>query len=115
MTSSCAFFYEHDRDSGWEISVKEGDNTWIGSTENDKVSTIWVQPYCEVQLFQNENFEGDTTTLHGNLQLNAAEKKFTLDSTWNDELSSYKCHCNQGKFICNVTFLSFVTFLRTCI
>ena len=99
-------FYQHqslntDQGTGWEISVEEGDTAFIGTAYNDQVSTIYVQPYCEVQLFSDSNFSPNSPKiLHGYKDINAPEKRFNLldvDPQWNNQVSSYKCYCERGK------------------
>lgn len=78
------------------MSVDEGDYSFMASDRNDEVSTIWVQPNCEVQMFMDADYGGDTTFFNGPKTQNDEPSVFNLDSKWNDALSSYKCHC-KGK------------------
>lgn len=100
----CAFFYQHGHGKGWKLVVEESEKASIGAAYDNRVSSIYVQPYCEVQLFRDSNFLPNLPKiLQGNKELDGTLKKFNLpdlDSQWNDQVSSYKCHCEQGKFIC---------------
>ena len=94
----CAFLYQNDRGNGWEIAAIEGDEPRLRRDGNNQLTTVYVQPDCELQLFLNSNFSPNEPMILKNKD--ATEKRFNIldvDRYWNDKVSSYKCHCgHQG-------------------
>ena len=101
VNGSCADLYEHyPGGGGWRIPAEDGQKSSnVGSSYNDKVNTIIIQPYCQVHLFTQQNFTGVRYIFHGNEEKKAGGKKIDLrvqSGHWMRgiyESTSYECHC----------------------
>ncbi|CAL8137880.1 unnamed protein product [Orchesella dallaii] len=89
--NSCAVLFENVKCStcsGFRLEVMEGDtvsvmNPWV----DDKVSSMYVLPECELNVYTRSDFQGDAAIAKGSFD--------DLPYEWNDEISSYKCSCNR--------------------
>ena len=87
----CAKIYQHaDPKSygGWRESVFVGSNSF---KHNDQASAVRVNSGCTFTGHEHHGLKGRFETF--------TEPKFTKFSSLNDKLSSYTCHCNDGKYI----------------
>lgn len=75
-------FYEHINYQGASFCTGAS-STWIGSSWNDRVSSVKVSPGYKVQLFEHINNGGRSLTLSGDIAS-------LVSAGFNDRTSSYK-------------------------
>ncbi|MDI1483446.1 peptidase inhibitor family I36 protein [Polyangium sp. y55x31] len=82
---ACVTFYEDVNYEGASVSAGIGDNHWIASEWNDRISSLTLDPTCYVEVFQNVEFGGAGWTFSGNTA--------RLPDGWDNTISSYSCKC----------------------
>ena len=88
----CGTLSQHDNQTGIKFSIY-GDNSWLGWLFNDQFSSIIVEPFKKVTLYEHENYEGKSWTIVGPAKID----RF-VERGWNDIISSFKCsECNGCK------------------
>ncbi|WP_281646505.1 peptidase inhibitor family I36 protein [Parendozoicomonas sp. Alg238-R29] len=85
-------FYEHSEYEGAEWCYGTGDNGWIGSSRNDKVSSIKLYGDAYATIYEHGNYGGKKTVVMGNT--------YRMDDL-NDGISSFKVRTrNTDNFAC---------------
>ncbi|CAM3469492.1 phosphatidylinositol-specific phospholipase C domain-containing protein [Parendozoicomonas haliclonae] len=85
-------FYDHPEYEGAEWCYSTGDNSWIGSERNDRISSIKLYGDAYVTIYEHGNFGGAKTVVMGNT--------YRMDDL-DDGISSFKVATrNSGNFAC---------------
>jgi len=80
--SDAICFYQHVNYQGESICTGT-DSAWVGTTWNDRISSVRVKPGHKVQLFQHANYQGSSLTL-------SADTPSLVPLNFNDAASSYR-------------------------
>jgi len=83
----CAVMYEDSNYSNhayiiWGLNAN---STYVGDSWNDKVSSVYVAPGCQLTLYQDSNYQGLPQTY--------TQSAAFVGSEFNDKASSFKCTC----------------------
>ncbi|KQU73366.1 hypothetical protein ASE08_12860 [Rhizobacter sp. Root16D2] len=81
-------FYEHADYQGASF-CGDADNSWVGATWNDRVSSVKVKSGYQVDLFDDINFGGRTLTL-------GADTPNLVNVNFNDIVSSFRVRQGNG-------------------
>merc|ERR1712168_703189 len=77
-------FYEHINYGGKKYHVY-ADNSWVGSCNNDKYSSVKINPGYDIEMFEHINYGGSR-------YLCRTDMANFCNIGWNDIVSSYKVH-----------------------
>jgi hypothetical protein len=81
------FMYLHSNFQGPVYQVYANSEVWVlGRPWNDNVSSVIVQPGCQLQVYPHWHFEGFDTRFPTGRHTN-------VGPAWNDQISSVKCIC----------------------
>ena len=83
--ANCEVF-EHINYGGERMSILSGQNIpSVGSTWNDRISSVQVNNSCRLLVFEHDNYEGDRRVFAANTS--------SVGNLWNDQISSLQCKC----------------------
>ena len=91
MTNVAATMYEHGNLSGYNVRFEAGEYPNLDSTVlNDQISAVRVGDGYVVELFENENFNGNSILVN-------SQSDPSIVSTFNDSASSAKVYASADK------------------
>ena len=79
-----------------ETTEKEG---WISPFPNDRLSVVYVQPGCTVDLWEHGSYGGWKIS---KTNTGMSELKWRLTGRYDNQVSTYRCRCNAMVKKCGV-------------